>query len=1156
MTDKTFDPLKTSLNGKLLIEASAGTGKTYSLMHIILRLLVEEKIQVNEILVVTFMKAAAAELRARLRKLLINLTESLGSVKLKIDDKTLSDQIQLWQEQLGLSQDELREIFSSALDKIDDVSIYTIHSFCQKALKDYAFSSKEPFDFELVDSEDELIGQVAEDFLRREIPKLSEDTRKLVIEFGEDGNDGGGWAQVLKHTASLPKNIPLKDQYRFIFGFEDKECKKEEPVPEEFAEFADKLIEEGNKTLEAIKKQEQLSTFDDLLRQMQEKVTEGEQKPNEFVKKLREKYKAVLIDEFQDTDAVQYSIFRNLFITQDADPNRPVIFVGDPKQSIYAFRSAELDTYTKAKEEIGNTLQLNTNYRSAPGLIAGVNAFFSVADNSFINKKLGFSSVNWTNTKKIPYRKEEDGTNFALPSFELWTNQRAVNTKAATVHNFEEKAIAQDIYKTITEENYIGDKRVTPGDIVILTPKRALVAGLIKELSALGIRTLYKSRDSIMATEEKQEILSVLRSMENPKDTRLLAAACSTKIFGYTLKDIKENEELVIKSRLLIEKAAEIFSSKGLVSSFAYLFRSLDADARLLKLKNGERVLTNYQHLLDLAFDASKTHQTISGLIRWLSNPTGLTNDDVVLRRDTDADIVKVETIHSSKGLEYPIVYMLGGISRSIHKTHLFKQKDENDNYFLTFVYKAVNQDAIGNQYENESEELNRLTYVAMTRASSRLVVPLFFRTTSKKLAHASSIKNGLVQVLTGTTSTAANLLHTALEDTLISLVGEKDKEIRELIKEEAPGKFSNEDKYHGISLKFFDLEDVLVMPPRLKQTPIKLSSFEPTRQYSDWIRTSFTGLTRNLDPLQVSPALDEAAEDETAPIKAETSSETAEEDPLSFANGRVSAAIFGDSLHKLLQLINFNWPQETKNTIATWWSSNSPVKPDESNPEDLNEQVEILQHLVENIAAVKPFKRMPEFSLSKLGPKEKFAEMEFLLSIGGHTEPSRRPLTAELLAKTLKTLDPKYEKINLNDEHLKGFLTGSIDLVFYADGKFWIIDWKSNYVAEKPSDYTPEIIEETMDKKLYKLQYLLYLIALKRIVECKMQVSDGYKLIGGTAYYFLRGVNADNPDQGIYFDRPSDALIACVDEFLDKGYDEDRLKYFLELIKETNNAD
>ena len=337
MKKNIFNVVSSEIKGRHLIEASAGTGKTYSLIHIVLRLIVEEQIPIERLLVVTFTKDATAELRLRIRGILIKAAEAFAEAT-KNDpryDATLLELIEKWRA-AGVSAD----IFSRAIERLDDASVCTIHSFCQKMLEENKFSSSEGFDFEIGNSAD-LQTEVIEEFLREELTNASSDrVKKILIEScitNEQNNKTTVWQDILKALTSAPesaKHAMLEDLLNVnpVTGKHDKNWPVNDDDEETEAALHaifTRFIEKAPEALKTKKRRAGLRDFNDLLLDMYAELGN-----TAFVRRIQSRYDGILIDEFQDTDPIQYTIFKRLFLSEDSLA-QSVFFVGDPKQSIY-----------------------------------------------------------------------------------------------------------------------------------------------------------------------------------------------------------------------------------------------------------------------------------------------------------------------------------------------------------------------------------------------------------------------------------------------------------------------------------------------------------------------------------------------------------------------------------------------------------------------------------------------------------------------------------------------------------------------------------------------------------------------------------------------------------------------------------------------------
>ncbi len=1164
-----FDPVLTQLNKPLLIEASAGTGKTYSLMHVILRIIVELKVPIERILIVTFTKNATYELKSRLRAKLSevhNILQNPIQIK-KSSDPTLDRQISSWtngkdeQEILALS-----ELIKTALDQIDDASVYTIHSFCQRMLQQYAFSSIAAFDLENSEADD-LFAQTIDEVVRSEAKKIDDlQTRSLFLKATKDFKN---------YLNYLSKVTLAHDQIKFDISncYEiEKDGKVIKTIPlkaDQMSQALTNFCVEAPKKFKKLKAQKGVFTYDDLLVQTEENLrkTADSKEGLSLAQIISNAYDAVLIDEFQDTDSIQYSIFKTIFIDNPKE-GRPVIFVGDPKQSIYGWRSAEIECYLEARDSMASTSELTTNYRSTPGLVEAANAFFT--SESFINKKLSYTDIESVE-KNLPLfkRRKEDGYFEPQTPFEVWLEPEKEKMPAKKFHELEDWAVAEDIAKLLSGDYYIYSRgKLRPlcnGDIAILVRKRFEAYGVIKKLAERHIRCIIDDRQNVLKTGEATEILRILQAMENIKSNQAMNAARATRIFGEKLSSILTNEDARLNARLIVERANKVFSSKGVLAAFTEIFNEFKIEERLLKQSVGERALTNYQHVLDLLYKQNRKIKTISGLIRWMQK-NKVREEDVSLRRESDADLVRIETIYQCKGLEYPVVYMIrSGAGHTEDAPAVIVSQDKKE-YTFNSIY--------GNKLETDSfpklEESIRLSYVAFTRASCRLVIPMFYNRADKPdngiyLAHTNwgTPKCPIFQILAPDPKSRLEK-HKALFEGLpakLQGIDVKEKLRKGINNSSIAGKVLDRDIDSFVAGKVlcdYDVnKDVSTITPVAVAPALNLDASDPASRKINWIQTSFTRLTKDLPWSKEAPALDEVSDEESEQsIVEQGSSVKTDDDLLGRKPQSVSALTYGDFLHKLIEKTDFSLARNMEGNqktllrqVSTELIRFSIEKPE---TEELKKHAGDITEMLGHVLQTHAFEDMPNFRLCDLDRNERFSEMDFLITTG-KPKPGRRALTGKDLGQMLALFDDSYKGLDLSNTDMTGYLNGSIDLTFFAEDKFWIIDWKSNLISPNPSDYTEKLLDQAMTAHHYTLQYLLYTIALKRFLEVRLGITNGYDKIGGIAYFFLRGVHKDHPMRGIFFRRPNKNIIDCLDDVLKNGFSEEIVNHYHSKAGESN---
>lgn len=1103
----TFKVVTASLTTPTLLEASAGTGKTFSIKHLVLRLIVEEGMLIKNILVVTFTRAATAELKSRIRD---HLSEMLGYLTGHFSasevDKTIVEQADYWLSKgrdPGVAVARLRE----AMTSFDDASISTIHGFCQKTLTNHVFTSSGYFDREYSDSDLPLRRQVVEDFLRRALANAADDEERREIMLGEC------WEQKLETLAAIPEALAP----RTIDICQHDPCVL--PVLEAF-------VREAPKALRALKRATRTGTFDDLLSELWRALQND--KDGSLARSIRETYRGVLVDEFQDTDPVQFEIFNHLFLQiPEAElkttKSRALFFVGDPKQAIYSFRSADLDTYMRAKHLIGSQARLKKNYRSCPALMKAVNAFFEKStESAFLRDDLDYKAVDH-NDKIYGLFEKIDGVWQQVPAFEWWTSYDGIDKLEQVTATTVADDIARLIFKgrqhlmglaagphdevigsvTIKDEETnesvtVNLRAVMPGDIAILIQKRKHVEELRKALSQRQVRVAMRSQGDVFQTEEAEEIVRLLHAFESPGNEKVMAAARTTRFLGDKLSDILvDDEKRRTELRLAFEEGNVRWRRAGVAAAFAYLFDKQGVTQRLLPIEDGESRLVNYAHILELLHEAGRQYTTPSSLLAWFEQVRASGSESVPeerrLRLPSDANLVTVETIHASKGLQYPIVYLphaekLNKGRQAVTAT-LFKESTPAGMKLLIGHTEMAEQ---SHHLAKRLEENVRLAYVGMTRAVSRLVVvvPQKANKTKLKLSAAELQALHLTEALP---TWAKDYLLNAY---FMALTGNANvdqklvyKHVQELA-ESQPGfvVVNMNDKLNA---------SVTLSASSSRQDSSKLKVDKPEAIRPSWYQSSFSSISRTVTD-----------DDMGLGWFGSKTKSTKLTGIMGFPRGTKA----GDCLHHMLEVADF--PQIAPDTpeanderhriarrmIETFLS----FKDEASREEAVDAAAQMLYDVVN--AEI-----LPGIYLRDVTMSARHSEMPFFLRL-------REGLTTQALKEMIASFGPQYAVDGMAYAELTGFLNGFIDLAFGAGGKFWILDWKSNAIANlvsTPEDFTQSVMADEMTHHRYRLQYLIYLVALRRFLKVRLGRAFNPSLIGGACYVFLRGVSAQAVREG-----------------------------------------
>ena len=1145
-----FDVVTAPLLRPTLLEASAGTGKTFSIKHLVLRLVVEERIPVSRLLVMTFTRTATAELKSRIEA---HLTEALALLEaggleapqVRTAEAKIVEQIGHWRGS-GIDDATAAARIRESLAQYDNAAVSTIHGFCQKVLEENAFSSGGALGFDVLASDEAYREDAVRDYLRREIDRLPDDAARRELVEGED------WLKKLEKLTELPPALEPR-----AWG--------EAPEGDVGAALG-RFLTDAPGELRRLKRDARVKTFNDLLKDLYEALMpeddgtpEGRrrlERAERLVERIRSAYRGVLVDEFQDTDPLQYAVIDRLFLSVFARPaddpvraGRAIWFVGDPKQAIYGFRGADLNTYLLARrriEALGARERLGTNYRSSAKLLAGLEAFFTQAGekrSAFLRSDLVFEPVKASKKRVGLWLRDESAPGGWRESeaCELWTYLEDVDPKAEETKSAVNEVMAWRIARLLDAgrrglavvEAEGDDERahtipingievsmrgLEARDVAVLVRANADAKEIARALALRGVRSRYESQDEVTASEEAQEVLLILRAFAAPGDLKALRAAQATRFVGdpFSLTSNEEAEEKRrIELREVIESGARRWATAGPAPALRRLMDFCRTTERLLPVAGGERVLANYAHLIELLHGAARSIPTPSGLAAWLAE-AGRTKDargdesDRKVRLENDDNLVTLQTIHKSKGLQYPVIFLPHGQRNAVLPQKEVVHKGRDDAGRPTLVLTHRKTDALPVECAEAYEEAVRLCYVAMTRAAAHLVLVLATPTKPDKgdgkprewNAQSKATRSGYYCALMGGVEFGKDQVDQATA--ALEAVGR-----RGCGPDELPGRWARRDLNELLAEA---REDAL----RLQPEAAAEASVQPARaRRAAWRTSSFTGISR-------------MTEDDAPGFSAwygEAARPTAGSDILDFPKG----AQAGTCLHEMLELADFEGmarEDEAGRAAALELCRREVERHLSITDEAARERA--AEGAAQMIRDVLNAEIAPGVFLREVTKRARTAELEFLI-------PIPAGLTAKRLAAELRGLDPKYDFGELREESLKGFLTGFIDLAFMKDGRFWVLDWKSNKISPEAEGYTAQAMDEEMRRHLYRLQYLIYLVALRRFLRARLGAAWRDDMLAGALYVFLRGVRAgvttpENP-QGVVCDVVRPEVIRRLDD-------------------------
>lgn len=1217
------------LDGVTLIEASAGTGKTWNLCGLYLRLLLEKGLLVDQILVVTFTRAATAELRERIRG---RLQDALLALALPDEEGTQSNDpfiAGLFDALTAAGRFEpatLKTQLADALLNFDLAAITTIHGFCQRALADLPFAAGQPFDLALQPDDSALLEETAADFWRSEVVARIKDAG-LLRYLVSHGLTPDNLARQIRRRATKPLArliwpeqtgaVPpdsdaihqayetarrcwqreaatvrswLLDNYKgrlhgatykpesigqafadwdahFANGHSqgelgskaalitrqriiEKTTGKQDPLHHVLFDVLDDYAQRwlarqqywesqrlqllqtalvtGLQRLSDKKAASHQLAYDDLLTLLHRALTEGQ--PPELAARLRERFPAALIDEFQDTDPLQFGIFRHIYVPCSAQsPSGPLFLIGDPKQAIYGFRNADIFTYLNAKSLADRHATLGENQRSTPALITGVNALFSTNPAAFA--LADFPAFTPVSAGAKPRHRLLDPLPPAgdLVLWHLPLDEAGNALDGAQARREAIAACAREIARLL---GGVGEQQIqlqspdgqcrplAAADIAILVRSHSQGAAMKMALSQLKIGSIELSQASVFDSEEAAELQILLTALCEPGRTDYLLAALATRLGGHDAHAIaamaEQHPDAQQATRQLTHYQQTFFAYREMLEQrgFAVFWRQFAVDfsltTRLFRLPDGERRLTNLNHLAELIGQGDAGRHGAQALLRWLNHACMAEDKAEIaqLRLESDANLVQIVTVHKSKGLEYPVIFApflwrmnasAGSSSQEGREYHA-----DDGTLCIDFVPDSGKE---ASRLEDFAEQV-RLIYVALTRAVNRayLIVGPYTQSTGRgspsTTQSARSVLNWLAAWHPDGLSAAGWLENKASATEILA-------SWQSLAEKLPPG-----------SVDFRALPDrtAHTLNPHLPQGTTLRTPPLPELSLPVWRNASFSSLNHSDIPHQdVRPDYDARPDTEAeGNHRAPSAEEMTDDDILLFPRG----AAAGEIIHAVLEKADFQDTTHWDNLIRQVLSQN----PQGSSGQH---QARMLRNMLGDVLQTP----LPDgFRLADIPASQRIAELEFSLPCHKLSATRLNALLAE----------HHIDQPELSFRTLEGYLGGFIDLVFTHRGRYYLADWKSNHLGQTAVDYGPVAMASAMRHHGYHLQYLLYTVALHRHLGRHVADYDYRSHFGGAYYFFIRGMRPQwqptepgSPPCGIALYRPAAELITALDAML-----------------------
>lgn len=1272
---RILDPLNIPLNGVHSIEASAGTGKTYTITTLYLRYVLEAQQPVDQILVTTFTEAATSELRTRLhermtaaRKLVTECPDGQAARDIGSDGVLVEilERSGAWQ---SPARTRILDRLEAALLSFDQAPVFTIHGFCNRILQELVFETGSSFSSELVSSVDDLIDEAVRDFVTRHWCDSSPDlTRWLQMDptllssltkAAKQAAENPACAIVPESTATSTGQLipeePVSQQVSALLqelaclwpvaGREirdllfaarstnllNKQWHGKPGQIEESLDFLNILARTQAPSLLSITPQENgakvkpeqrrlsqqylvrstkaalrdqaprhrvfeiidellalagdihrirtrlrrqlladiavatrqcvtrrkrelgIMSFSDLLHQVDRALTGPH--GTALLNQLQARYHVAMVDEFQDTDPIQFRIFHRVFHEAAASPDpgeqssRAFVMIGDPKQSIYRFRGADLQAYLEATRTTpgANRHTMGTNWRSDRSLVRAVQRVFETADNPFLDDSISIAPVDAHADDRLP---ESDALIVTLvpgppPRGKNTAPNRNDALQATAAH------VAADLSALLQSGQTVPDsdgrqRPLRASDIAVLARNGSHLRAIQDALNELRIPSVLQSDDSVFDSREAEALVHVLRAILNPGSPALLANALQTPVFGRSAVELTE----ILRDAGRLAETADRFRNwnlawhrEGLIVMWRRLLDEEETVARLAGLVSGERQITNFLHLAELLHRHAMENSTgPDELLRWLESQVSdpdRNDDESQLRLETDANAIQLCTIHKSKGLEWPIVFCPtlwwhqdpGSRTLDVLLSRLGQGSRILDTPEID-VGSDLMDDRVAMHWSQEQAEDRRLLYVALTRARHQCHVHW--------IAAQDAFRSALGQIITQGDTSAG----TDSDDAIAVLL---ERWLRRLnVERVSLRRISDNDPATTLPAPSDDalIPAAASAPDDFHAASAQWQCRAVTRRSIDAAsQTSFTSMTAALtgQHLQHGDGTDTS---DSPPAAADDESCSDSLLPLAAMPGGTR---IGTLVHDVMEtLLTSDWDE-------TRQDGRLPDRADSHLADGMLEIPLDDRWRAPLAAAIHQCLTRPlragttSLRLCDIPQRQLKCEFPFVLGTGNWKTPStasgslsgtgfRADDLADALMSAAGTTDAPFRQLlrdyaprlrEVDAPAVRGFLSGFIDLVAVADGKWYVVDYKTNWLGSTVDDYAPDALRETMVRHDYVLQLLLYCVALRHHLRRHRPSCDWDTEFGGVFYLFMRGfADGTDPDAGVFYAKPGAELI------------------------------
>ena len=1070
-----------------VLEASAGTGKTFALAGLATRYLAEGKASLDQMLMITFGRVASRELRERVRGQIVGALAVLEGRREPSND--LEVHLLNTTEEVGLKQ---RGRLRDALAGFDEATIITIHQFCSLVLKSLGVAGDTDAGVALVENLDDLVGEIVDD--------------RYLAHFGQQ---------------EAAPALTRKDAFTMAKAVVGDPCaglRPEEPDPDSAADVRLRFARDVLDEVDRRKRRESILGYDDLLDRLAKALAPQDSPAGQ---RMKQHWRVVLVDEFQDTDPIQWKVIEKAF-----SGHSTLILIGDPKQAIYGFRGGDIHTYLKAARGADHQRTLGTNWRSDKVLVQSLQTVMGGAE-------LGHPDI-------VVYDvdAEHDGHRLAgaphNEPFRLRVVKRPTvgcldtdNVPIDRLRNHIPADLAADIGGLVNSGATYAGKRVQAGDIAIIVEQHQDARACRDALAQAGIPVVYTGDSDVFDSQAAKDWLCLLEAFDQTHRSGLVRAAACTMFFGETAETlVAEGDTLTDRVAMTLREWADHARLRG-VSAVFEAAKVQGMGRRVLSQHGGARHMTDLAHITQLLQETA--HQERLGLpaLRdWLRRQCDERNGATERRRrlDSDAAAVQIMTVFVAKGLQFPIVYLPFAFNRYVRTDDILLYHEEDETRCLYIGGKrGPNRRQVEELNRQEAARDNiRLTYVALTRAQSQVVA--WWAPTRDE------VNGGLSRLLR----------ERQAGDAEVPFHCEPN-----ISDDDAWAVFKRWESAGGLVV-----EDSVIEVATTGRAELPLGHFDVRHFHrsidTTWRRTSYSALIRSADDVGVTSEPEVSARDDETEVVAVAEAPVVGADVRSPMGDLPGGAAFGSLVHAVLETADpsaAELARELEEQVGAhmgWW------------PVDVDAAVLASAMIPMHDTPLGPL--ASGLTLRQIGPRDRLRELDFEIPLAGGDirgdVPDIRLLdVGDLLRSYLPADDPvapladRLTSQGLGGQPLRGYLSGSIDVVLrLSTQRYLVVDYKTNYLGDSAADYSPDRLREAMLHSDYPLQALLYVAVLHRFLRWRQPDYDPARHLGGVLYLFVRGMcgpstpEIDGQPCGVFSWAPPVDLVVALSDLLDEG--------------------